>query len=91
MPIVTTRLNAAGTLLALLIGWSDPANGGTKLIATGGVMQVEGAAGGGLTPWALIGGLGTEDEIGASAFATTVNVDDTASIREASPLASTIA
>ena len=39
-------------------------------------MQLEGAAGGGLTPWALIGGLGTEDEIGVSGFATGVRVDD---------------
>ena len=51
-----------------------PADG--KLLATGGVSQIEGAAGGGLTPWALIGGLGTEDEIGASAFATRVGLND---------------
>ncbi len=47
-----------------------------KLLATGGVTQIEGAAGGGLTPWALIGGLGTEDEIGVSAFATRVGLND---------------
>lgn len=37
-----------------------------KLLLTGGVSQVEGAAGGGLTPWAFIGGYGTNNEIGAN-------------------------
>lgn len=44
-----------------------------KLLLTGGVTQLEGSAGGGLTPWAVIGGYGTEDEIGANAFYTRVN------------------
>ncbi len=47
-------------------------NGG-KLLLTGGVTQLEGSAGGGLTPWAVIGGYGTDDEIGANAFYTRVN------------------
>lgn len=47
-----------------------------KLLLTGGVSQIEGAAGGGLTPWAVIAGYGTEDQIGANAFYTRVNVDD---------------
>lgn len=47
-----------------------------KLLLTGGVTQVEGAAGGGLTPWAVIGGYGTRDQIGANAFYTRVGVDD---------------
>ena len=47
-----------------------------KLLLTGGVSQLEGAAGGGLTPWAVIGGYGTEDQIGANAFYTRVTVDD---------------
>lgn len=50
--------------------------GGGRLLLTGGVSQIEGAAGGGLTPWALIGGYGTRNEIGASAFATGVNSRD---------------
>ena len=44
-----------------------------KLLLTGGVTQLEGSAGGGLTPWAVIGGYGTDDEIGANAFYTRVN------------------
>ena len=47
-----------------------------KLLLTGGVSQIEGAAGGGLTPWAVIGGYGTNDEIGANAFYTRVSVGD---------------
>ncbi len=43
---------------------------GERLLATGGVTQIEGAAGGGLTPWALIAGYGTDTQIGASAFYT---------------------
>jgi methyl-accepting chemotaxis protein len=38
-----------------------------KLLATSGVTQIEGAAGGGLVPWAVIGGYGTRDAIGANA------------------------
>ena len=47
-----------------------------KLLLTGGVSQLEGSAGGGLTPWAVIGGYGTGDEIGANAFYTRVNLPD---------------
>ena len=49
---------------------------GGKLLLTGGVTQLEGAAGGGLTPWAVIGGYGSRDQIGANAFYTRVNVGD---------------
>lgn len=48
---------------------------GERLLATGGVMQIEGSAGGGLTPWALIAGYGTREEIGASAFYTHANTN----------------
>ena len=47
-----------------------------KLLLTGGVSQVEGAAGGGLVPWAVIGGYGTRKQVGASAYLTRVQVDD---------------
>lgn len=54
---------------------AGPAHGG-KLILTGGVSQVEGSAGGGLTPWAVIGGYGSEGQWGANAYYTRVDVDD---------------
>jgi len=47
-----------------------------KLTATGGVSQLEGAGGGGLTPWALITGYGTRDSYGANAHYTQVNTQD---------------
>ena len=49
---------------------------GGKLLLTGGVSQFEGAAGGGLAPWAVIGGYGTRDQIGANAFYTGISVPD---------------
>ncbi|MBL0164556.1 MAG: DUF3034 family protein [Xanthomonadales bacterium] len=54
----------------------DSVAGSEKLLLTAGVSELEGAAGGGLTPWAVIGGYGTRDQIGASAFYTRVNVPD---------------
>ncbi|UGQ46453.1 DUF3034 family protein [Massilia endophytica] len=47
-----------------------------KLLATGGVSQIEGAGGGGLTPWALITGYGTRDSWGANAHYTHVKTQD---------------
>ncbi|WP_343742585.1 DUF3034 family protein [Herbaspirillum huttiense] len=47
-----------------------------KLTATGGVIQVEGAGGGGLTPWALITGYGTRDSYGANAHYTYLSTQD---------------
>jgi hypothetical protein len=46
-----------------------------RLLATGGATQIEGAGGGGVVPWALISGLGTEDEVGGTAFFTHVGTE----------------
>ncbi len=53
-----------------LLLYTAPSFAGDRLLATGGVTQIEGAGGGGLTPWALISGYGTDTQIGASAFYT---------------------
>ena len=58
---------------AAAIALATPARAGDRLQWTGAVSQIEGAAGGGLVPWALIGGLGTNVEVGASAFVTYVS------------------
>lgn len=72
--IAPTRI---AVLLTLVVGgWGVAARAGDRLEWTGAVTQIEGAAGGGLVPWALIGGLGTDDQIGATAFATYVNTQD---------------
>lgn len=49
---------------------------GSRLLATGGVTELEGSAGGGIVPWALIAGYGSRDEIGAAAYYTSSNPTD---------------
>jgi hypothetical protein len=70
-----------GTLLALLLAAPGMAGAQArpdlgKLVATGGVSQIEGAGGGGLVPWALISGYGSRDSWGANAHATMVRTQD---------------
>lgn len=47
-----------------------------KLLLTGGVSSIDGAAGGGLTPWAVIGSNATEGQIGGTAAITRVSTQD---------------
>jgi len=54
---------------------SIPVTGG-KLLLTGGVSQVEGSAGGGLTPWAVIGGNDSEGQFGGNAYYTEIKTTD---------------
>jgi hypothetical protein len=42
-----------------------PRPGSSKLLLTGGVSSIDGAAGGGLTPWAVTAGYAAQGEIGA--------------------------
>lgn len=64
-------------LLTCLVGLNaHHAIAGDRLLATGGVSQIEGAGGGGLTPWALIAGYGTDAQIGGSAFFTRAKTGD---------------
>ena len=69
---------AAIVLAAAVVLTARPgtASAGERLIATGGVTQIEGAAGGGLVPWALIAGYGTRDEVGFTAFYTHLHISD---------------
>jgi hypothetical protein len=53
-----------------------PGDGQGKLLLTGGVTSIDGAAGGGLTPWAVIGSYATSGEIGATAFVTRATTQD---------------
>jgi Protein of unknown function (DUF3034) len=53
---------------------ATPGNG--KLLLTGGISSVDGAAGGGLTPWAVIGSYATDGELGATAFLTRAKTQD---------------
>jgi hypothetical protein len=51
-------------------------HGNSKLLLTGGVSSIDGAAGGGLTPWAVIGGYATDTEYAGTAFVTRASTQD---------------
>ncbi|WP_374990457.1 DUF3034 family protein [Pseudomonas sp. G34] len=63
---------------ALLLGMftSTALAGEGRLLATGGASSLEGAAGGGITPWSVLAGYGEKGEWGADVFATRVETAD---------------
>ena len=67
-------------LASLCVGLAVPvsahAQSSSRLLATSGVVQIEGAGGGGLVPWALITGYGTRDQIGGDLHDTVVPLTD---------------
>ncbi len=67
---------AGGLLLAGGAHAEDGLTASGKLLLTGGVTNIEGSAGGGLTPWAVIGGYGTQNQVGGNAFFTEVHATD---------------
>ena len=72
-------MERAGIVAALLLATlltPFSAQAGDRLLATGGITQVEGSAGGGLVPWAIIAGIGTRDQIGGAAFYTAIDSGD---------------
>ena len=72
LPIRFLPLAAAAALLT-----AAPAHADTgKLLLTGGVSSVEGAAGGGISPWAVIGSQATEGEVGVSAYVSRARTRD---------------
>jgi hypothetical protein len=75
------RVGIASLFAAGLVsGGAAQAQGGLadggKLLLTGGVTNIEGAAGGGLASWAVITGYETRDGVGANVHATYVSVPD---------------
>jgi Protein of unknown function (DUF3034) len=66
---------AASALISCPAIADEPTTGG-KLLLTGGVSEIEGAAGGGLTPWAVIGGYGTASQLGGNVHGTYVRTQD---------------
>ena len=80
MRFVTFQMGLAS--IALLVSTSAVSADGIplpdqgRLLATGGVNQIEGAGGGGLTPWALITGYGSRDSYGANVHYTGVRTQD---------------
>lgn len=57
-------------LAAVAAFMAPKAHAGDRLLGTWGVSEVDGAGGGGLTPWATITGTGSSNQVGGSAFAT---------------------
>ena len=62
--------------MCLAVSVTARAQDSSRLLATSGVVQVEGAGGGGLVPWALITGYGTRDQIGGNIHDTVVPLPD---------------
>lgn len=78
MTDIRSFLVSFSALLAMMPTAADarPLRNGGKLLLTNGITSVEGASGGGLTPWAVIAGNATSDGIGLSAHGTLVEVKD---------------
>ena len=72
---------------ALLLAGGHALAGNGKLLLTGGVSSIDGAAGGGLTPWAVTGSYATTGEVGGTAFATRVRTQDYALTTQGAALA----
>jgi hypothetical protein len=64
---IATRADEPGTALT---------HGNGKLLLTGGVSSVDGAAGGGLTPWAVTASYATQGQFGFTAHGTRVSTQD---------------
>jgi hypothetical protein len=73
---IYVRRRGTGFALILTLCLAHGAHAGDRLLATDGLMSIEGSAGGGLTPWAVIAGLGTDEQVGASAFCTELKPRD---------------
>jgi len=69
--ICSLTLLAAGAL-GTGQAWADTG----KLLLTGGVSTVEGPAGGGITPWAVIGSNASADEVGGSVSISRLKTKD---------------
>lgn len=62
----------------LMLAASTPvaADVGSRLWATGGVTSIEGSAGGGLSPWALLNGYASDEEWGGTVTLSQAETDD---------------
>ena len=69
------RLNWLFGLICLAFASSGLAASG-KLLATPGVSQVEGSAGGGIVPWAQLAGYASDEEIAINGFCSRADVSD---------------
>ena len=64
-------------LLLLLVAWTTTSPAvGSRLWATGGVTNINGAAGGGITTWAVLNGYASDTESTVNVAASSAQVDD---------------
>ncbi len=70
------KLSKLTALIGLALGASLAQADTGKLLLTGGVSTIAGSAGGGLSPWAVIGSNATEGEVGLSAYVSRANTQD---------------
>ena len=73
---VAGRICSWRLIAAFIVAFSGFASASGRLIATGGVSELEGSAGGGIVPWAVIAGYGTRDQVSATAFHTNLAIDN---------------
>ncbi|MGM0542925.1 MAG: DUF3034 family protein [Pseudomonadota bacterium] len=73
-PTLTRRIATLAVVSALL--FSGGALAGSRILGTGGVSAIEGAAGGGLSPWAVLASTASEQEVGATASVSRAWLDD---------------
>jgi hypothetical protein len=74
--MTSKTLIVMGALIAALTVPALAREPGGKLLVTAGLSQIEGAGGGALTPWAIITGYGTRDQIGANVHLTHIGTED---------------
>lgn len=75
--MITRRFDQRLAALAAALLLMPAAHAATgKLVLTGGITSVEGTAGGGITPWAMVGTQATEKEWGVSASSSFTQTDD---------------
>lgn len=74
--VLALALLAAAPLCARELATPEAIGRAGRLLATGGASSIEGSAGGGIVPWAVIAGYGTDEQWGGAAFATDVDSGD---------------
>lgn len=70
------RILAFSLLILATQPYAQASNPGSRIWATGGVTSIEGSAGGGLVPWALLSGYASDEEWGGTLGLSQANLDD---------------
>ena len=76
LPHILTKPSVAALTVATFLACGMAQADSGKLLLTGGVSSIDGAAGGGLTPWAVMGSNASAGEIGGTVHLTRVNTRD---------------